>query len=101
MSSSSQVRGVESRYPARVRTVPERFIDIQLDLSTGKFHGKFDQYVRKHIQDENVNININKHKNVLSGYVSDGGFVVEDEDEDNDDDVSDDESCASDSEDDE
>ena len=86
----------ESRYPARVRTIPERLIDIQSTLSMGKYHGK---YVRKHIQDENINKNA---LSKLSGYISDGGFVVEDEIVDAlHDDDSDDESCVSDSEDDE
>jgi hypothetical protein len=62
--------------PKRVIVRPQRFADIQQSLSQGKYHGRNDQYVRMHIHKENSpNTNTNVSSK-LSGYVSDGGFVV-------------------------
>jgi hypothetical protein len=78
ITSKSRAKKVVARYPARQRSKPERFSDVQLSLTVGKYHGSKDTYVRKYVQHEKI-INENKKPDgKLAGYASDGGFVLGD-----------------------
>lgn len=72
ITSKSRAKNVVARYPARQRSKPERFSDVQMSLTVGISK---DTYVRKYIQCENI---IKNPDSKLSGYASDGGFVLGD-----------------------
>jgi len=78
ITSKSRAKKVVSRYPARQRDKPERFSDVQMSLTVGKYHGSKDTYVRKYVQCEKITDKNKKPSSKLSGYASDGGFVVGD-----------------------
>jgi hypothetical protein len=79
ITSKSRAKKVVARYPARQRDKPERFSDVQMSLTVGKYHGSKDTYVRKYVQCEKIIDKNKKPSSKLSGYASDGGFVVGDD----------------------
>jgi hypothetical protein len=76
ITSKSRAKKVVARYPARQRSKPERFSDVQLSLTVGISK---DTYVRKYVQCEKItDKNKKPDDSKLAGYVSDGGFVLGD-----------------------
>ncbi len=75
ITSKSRAKNIVARYPARQRKKPERFSDFQMSLTVGISK---DTYVRKYIQCENITDKNKNPDSKLSGYASDGGFVLGD-----------------------
>jgi len=78
ITSKSRAKKVVARYPARQRSKPERFSNVQMSLTVGKYHGSKDTYVRKYVQCENITDKNKNPDSKLSGYASDNGFVLGD-----------------------